>query len=190
MNIVEKKIKGVFEITLTMLNDDNGFFARSYDTKIFEYFGLNRKWINEYIYRNEKRGTVRGIYFQFPPYNEAKLIRCTRGAVFLVFLDLRKDSSTFAKWDSVDLSEQNKKMLFLPRGFALGSCSLSEISEYTYKSDNYYSRDHESGIVWNDPNLAIKWPVPDITVSQRDSALMQLNDFINKYRFFETDNQQ
>lgn len=185
MNISEKKIKGVFEITLTSINDERGFFMRSYDQKIFEYFNIDRKWVQENHSRSEKKGIIRGLHFQYPQFAEAKLIRCTRGAIFDVYVDLRKNSPTFGKWESLEMTEQNRKMLFLPRGIAHGFCTLSEISEVMYKVDNYYNKDHESGIIWKDEDLRINWPTENPIVSDKDSRLPTLKEFINKQTMIE-----
>jgi dTDP-4-dehydrorhamnose 3,5-epimerase len=185
VNISEKKIKGVFEITLTSINDERGFFMRAYDQKIFEYFNIDRKWVQENHSRSEKKGIIRGLHFQYPQFAEAKLIRCVRGAILDVYVDLRKNSPTFGKWESLEMTEQNRKMLFLPRGFAHGFCTLSEISEITYKVDNYYSKDHESGIIWNDSDLRINWPTDNPVLSDKDHKLPTLKDFISKQTLIE-----
>jgi dTDP-4-dehydrorhamnose 3,5-epimerase len=185
VNIIEKKIKGVFEITLTSITDERGFFMRAYDQKIFEYFNIDRKWVQENHSRSEKKGIIRGLHFQFQQYAEAKLIRCVRGAIFDVYADLRKNSPTFGKWEGLEMTEQNRKMLFLPRGFAHGFCTLSELSEVTYKVDNYYSKDHESGIIWNDSDLRISWPTENPILSEKDSKLPALKDFISRQTLIE-----
>lgn len=182
MNILEKKIKGVYEIILTPLNDDRGYFMRTYDYKVFEYFGIHREWVQENHSRSEKKGIIRGLHFQFPPYNESKLIRCIKGAVLDIYLDLRKDSPSFGRWETVELSEQNKKMLFLPRGFAHGFCTLTEVSEVVYKVDNFFSKDHDSGIRWNDPTLRMRWPVENPVISEKDMKLMTFDEFVSKYK--------
>jgi dTDP-4-dehydrorhamnose 3,5-epimerase len=180
MNIVEKKIKGVFEITLSPQTDDRGFFMRSYDLKIFEYFGIHREWVQENHSRTEKRGVIRGLHFQMPPFDETKLIRCTRGSILDVYVDLRKKSNTYGKWDAVELTEQSRKMLFLPKGFAHGFCSLTELSEVMYKVDNYYNKDYEYGILWNDKDLNINWPVEEPLLSEKDKKLLTFAEFTKK----------
>lgn len=180
MNIIEKKIKGVFEITLSPQSDERGFVMRSYDTKIFEYFGIRLDWVQEYHIRNEKRGVLRGLSIHQPPFDESRLIRCNRGSVFAVYADLRKASSTFGKWDAVELNEQSRKMLFLPKGMAFGFCSQSELSEVIYKTDNFYNKDYDGGIVWNDKDLKISWPVENPIVSEKDKKLMTFEEFCGK----------
>jgi len=180
MNIIEKKLKGVFEITLSTQNDERGFLMRSYDSKIFEYFGLKRDWVQEFHIRNEKRGILRGLSMMFPPFDECRLIRCTRGSVYSVYVDLRKNFNTYGKWDAVELNEQSRKMLFLPKGFAFGFCTQSELSEVVYKSDNFYNKDYDSGIIWNDKDLNISWPVENPILSEKDKKYLTFAEFSKK----------
>jgi dTDP-4-dehydrorhamnose 3,5-epimerase len=185
LNIIEKKISGVFEISFLTIIDDRGYNLRTYDDKVFEYFGIRRNWVQESQTRLDKRGIIRGLHFQFPPYGESKLVRCIRGSVQDVFADLRKDSPTFGRWESVELNDYNKRMLFLPRGIANGYCSLSEGAEVINKVDNYYSKDHESGIIWNDNRLNIRWSAENPSVSEKDSKLLTLDEFVSQYKFIE-----
>jgi len=181
MIIKPKKLKGVFEISLEPLEDRRGFFMRVYDKKIFEKYGIDRNWVQENHSRSIRKGIIRGLHFQFPPYSETKLVRCIRGAVFDVFIDLRKGSPTFGQWDYIILSEENKKMIYIPRGFAHGFCTLTDESEILYKMDNYYMSDAYSGIIWNDPILRIKWPVDKPMLSDKDAKLMTFDEFVKKY---------
>ncbi|MCI0472594.1 MAG: dTDP-4-dehydrorhamnose 3,5-epimerase [Ignavibacteria bacterium] len=185
MNIIEKKIKGVFEITLTPKTDDRGYFMRAYDRKMFEFFNIDREWVQENHSRSERKGIIRGLHFQFPPYSEAKLVRCIKGAIYDVYLDLRKNSPTYGRWESIELTEQNRKMIFLPRGFAHGFCTISEFSEVIYKVDNYFSKDHDSGIIWNDTDLAINWPAQEPALSEKDRKLMTFREFTSRQIIFE-----
>jgi len=154
---------------------------RTYDEKIFKEYGINNKWVQENHSLSKNKGIIRGLHFQFPPYSETKLIRCIRGAIMDVFVDLRKNSPTFGKWDSIVLSEENNKMVLLPRGFAHGFCTLTKDSEVLYKVDNYYTPEFESGIRWNDPDLNIKWPVEQPILSEKDKNNITFKDFTNKY---------
>lgn len=181
MEIAERKIKGVFEITLTPSLDERGFFMRTFDKKLFEETGINRNWVQENHSRSEQKGIIRGLHFQFYPYTETKLVRCTRGEILDVFVDLREDSPTFGQWDSIELSESNKKMVLIPRGFAHGFCTLTDISEVMYKVDNYYNKQSECGILWNDSDLAIGWPVKQPFLSSKDSLNLTLKNFIEQY---------
>lgn len=185
MKIEELKIKGVFEITLNPRVDDRGFFMRTFDTKIFDEAGINNNWVQENHSKTIKKSTIRGLHFQLPPFAETKLIRCIRGEVLDVFVDLRKNSDTFGKWGSVILSEDNYKMLLIPRGFAHGFCTLTDYCEVVYKVDNYYSPVYERGLLWNDKDLNINWPVENPILSDKDKNNMTLAEFINKYNSIE-----
>lgn len=181
MEIKELALKNVFEITLAPLVDERGFFMRVFDEIIFEKHGINKKWVQENHSRSLKKGIIRGLHFQMPPYTEAKLVRCIRGAILDVFVDIRKDSETFGKWGSINLSEDNNKMLFIPRGFAHGFCTLVENSEVLYKVDNYYSRENELGLIWNDKNISINWPIDNPILSEKDKKNMPLQELIKTY---------
>ena len=186
MEIKERNLKGVFEITLQPHKDDRGFFMRTYDDVFFKECGIEKQWVQENHSRSEKKGIIRGLHFQFPPYAEAKLVRCIRGIVFDVFVDLRKDSSTFGKWDSITLSEDNYKCVLIPRGFAHGFCTMTDISEVIYKVDNFYSPEHEGGILWNDKNLNVDWLIEGPILSGKDTHNMTLSDFKEKYQWIES----
>ena len=183
MIIKELGIKDVYEIQLETVSDKRGNFTRIFDDKIFESHNLNMKWVQENHSFSLKKNTVRGLHFQFPPHSETKLIRCIKGEIYDVFLDLRKDSSTFGKWESIILSQNNNKMILIPRGFAHGFCTLTDNCEVLYKVDNYYNPHKESGIRWNDPDLNINFPitVDEPIISPKDSNLKSFNDFIESY---------
>jgi dTDP-4-dehydrorhamnose 3,5-epimerase len=181
MHIIEKKIKGVFEINLKPHKDERGFFMRTYDNKIFEELGIDKKWVQENHSRSMQKGIIRGLHFQVPPFAETKLVRAIRGSVLDVFVDLRKDSPTFAQWDSIILTEDKFNCILIPRGFAHGFCTLTDFCEITYKVDNYYSPEHECGIIWNDKDLNIDWQIDNPILSEKDSKNMCLNDFKTKF---------
>lgn len=185
MQILEKKLKGVFEVILSPHFDERGFFMRTFDDKIFNEASLNFNWVQENHSKTAKKGTIRGLHYQFPPYAETKLIRCIRGKVLDVFVDLRKGSPTFGQWNSVELSEDNFKMALVPRGFAHGFCTLTDDCEVVYKVDNYYSPQHECGIIWNDPDLKIEWNTENPNLSEKDKKNMALANFLEKYKALE-----
>jgi dTDP-4-dehydrorhamnose 3,5-epimerase len=120
--------------------------------------------------------TIRGLHLQLPPFDETKLIRCIRGAIFDVAVDLRYRSSSFGKWYGIELNEENKRMFYIPRGFAHGFCTLTEKSEVVYKVDNFYSPEHERGIIWNDHDLGITWPTDNPVLSVKDSNNIKLRE--------------
>lgn len=181
MEINERRLKGVYEITLNPIGDDRGFFMRTFDVNLFKEAGLDRQWVQENHSRNEKAGVVRGMHFQLPPYTETKMLRCIRGAVLDVFVDIREGSPTFGQWDAIELTEDNKKMIYIPRGFAHGYCTLKDDSEVVYKVDNFYSPDNEAGLLWNDSELGIEWPVKGGVLSEKDKNNMSLKTFVERY---------
>lgn len=179
--IKNNTIPGVYEILLSPLHDERGFFMRTYDEKLFAIHGLHQYWVQENHSRSEKRGIIRGLHFQLPPFSETKLIRCIRGAIFDVFVDLRKDSVTFGRWGSVELTADKHNMIFIPRGFAHGFCTLTDESEVVYKVDNVYSNVSEYGLLWNDFDLAIVWPVSNPILSKKDAGNLKFKEFIAKF---------
>lgn len=186
MEIKERKLTGVFEITLKPHLDPRGFFMRTFDIEIFKNAGLERIWIQENHSRSEQKGIIRGLHFQLPPFSETKLVRCINGAVLDVFVDLRKDSPTFGQWDSIELSAENKKMIFIPRGFAHGFCTMTNESEVLYKVDNFYNKEAERGLLWNDEELKIVWPDQNHILSEKDQHNMTLKDFKNTTKHIVT----
>jgi dTDP-4-dehydrorhamnose 3,5-epimerase len=177
----EKEIKGVYEIILKPINDERGFFMRTFDGKLFKEFGFPSNWVQENHSKSLLKNTVRGLHFILPPHADSKLIRCIRGRVFDVFVDLRKNSSTFGKWQSIELNENDYNWLFLPQGIAHGFYTLEDNSELLYKHDTYYQKDYDSGILWNDSDLKIEWPLGYPIISEKDSKLMSYNEFLQKF---------
>lgn len=164
----ETKLKNAFIIELEKLEDERGFFARAWDTKKFEEHGLNSKLTQCNISFNKKKGTLRGMHYQLPPHAEAKLIRCTKGKIFDVIIDLRTNSPTFTKFISVELSDTNHKMIYVPEGFAHGFQTLEDNSEIFYQVTHEYSPNHEGGLRWNDQTFGIKWPIEHKIISEKD----------------------
>lgn len=183
MEVKERKLKGVFEITLKPHIDNRGFFMRTFDDKIFKEKGIERNWVQENHSRSEEKGIIRGLHFQLPPFTETKLVRCINGSVLDVFVDLRKDSETFGHWDSIELTAENKKLIFIPRGFAHGFCTLTEISEVVYKVDNYYSQENERGLLWCDKTVGVDWPTKNPILSKKDENNMTLKQFVNEFKY-------
>lgn len=177
MNVIKRKLEGVFEIQLEPRKDERGFFMRIYDDEIFKKHGIHRNWVQENHSLSVDKGIIRGMHFQFPPYSETKLVRAVAGEIYDVFIDLRKDSPTFGQWDSIILSADNKKMIYIPRGFAHGFCTLSKDCEIMYKVDNYYTPDSEGTIRWDDPSLKIDWPVNNPILSDKDSKSKHFEEF-------------
>jgi dTDP-4-dehydrorhamnose 3,5-epimerase len=181
MKITKRKLVGTYEIDLCPRIDERGFFMRTFDLNIFSENDINRNWVQENHSKSEKKGVLRGLHFQLPPFSETKLVRCINGGIYDVFVDLRKNSSTFGQWDSIELTAENRKMIYIPRGFAHGFCTLTHVSEVIYKVDNYYSPSHEMGLIWNDPRIGIRWPISmDPFLSDKDKLNLSFEEFVNK----------
>jgi len=181
MIIKERRFKGVFDIQLEPHEDKRGFFMRVYDEEIFKKHGIHRNWVQENHSLSIEKSVIRGMHLQFPPHMETKLIRVVNGEIYDVFIDLRKGSSTFGKWDSIRLSAGNRKMIYIPRGFAHGFCTLTKNCEVIYKADNYYAPGNEGIIRWNDPDLGIDWPVNNPILSEKDSKAKSFREFVEMY---------
>jgi len=168
MNFIELEFKGSYIVEPKKIEDERGFFARSWDKKIFEEKGLNSNLVQCNISFNKKKGTLRGIHYQIHPYAEAKLIRCTRGRVFEVLIDLRKTSKTFKKWIGIELNSNNHTMLYVPEGFALGMQTLEDNTELFYQMSQVYMPQYAKGIRWDDRTFNISWPEKITVISKKD----------------------
>lgn len=160
MNFIKTDIEGVIVVEPKVYPDSRGFFFESYQKKIFTENGIKDDFVQDNV-SSSARGVLRGLHYQIAPRGQAKLMRVLRGSVFDVAVDIRPGSKTFGKFVSVVLSAENKKMLYIPEGFAHGFCVMEEGTEFLYKVSDYYSPEHERGILWNDPALAIPWPKLD-----------------------------
>jgi len=172
----ELDFDGVYIIDLEKIVDNRGFFARAWDEKRFQGKGLDSNLVQCNISFNKKKGTVRGLHYQGSPYEEAKFVRCVKGKVYEVFVDLRKDSKTFLKWDGIELDSEKLTCLYVPEGFALGFQTLEDNTELFYQMSQFYKPDYSRGIIWNDKNLKIKWPIKMTIISEKDLSLPNLDD--------------
>ena len=170
MKFKETKIKGVYLIHLDKKKDNRGFFARYFCIKEFSKKKLNTKWVQINNSVNKKVGTLRGLHYQKKPNEEIKLVRCIKGSIWDVSVDLRKNSQTFGKWYGTKLSETNRKMVYIPKGFAHGFISLENDTEILYLTSNYYKSTSEKTLLWNDPYVDIKWPIKPTLISKKDLA--------------------
>jgi len=168
MKFLPTPLGGACVVELQQLDDDRGFFARSFCRQEFEAHGLDPDIAQCNISFNRHRGTLRGLHYQAEPHAEAKLVRCTQGAVWDVIVDLRPGSPSFRRWHAVELSAANRLALYVPKGFAHGFQTLADNSEVLYLMSQFYRPDAARGLRWNDPTLAIKWPLADPQVSDRD----------------------
>ncbi len=162
-----------------VFEDERGFFMETYKKEDFEKAGIRGEFIQDNHSKSEY-GVLRGLHFQREPYAQAKIVRCVRGAIFDVAIDLRKNLSTFGKYVGVNLSEENKYQFHIPRGCAHGFLVLSDVAEVIYKVDNVYAPNHESGLIWNDPDVNIPWPIDNPALSQKDQKLPMLRGVIER----------
>ena len=169
MLFIETKLKGAFVIELEKYSDDRGFFSRAWCQKEFKEQGINSQFVQANIGFSKNSGTIRGIHYQIAPFEEAKLVRCIRGAIFDVVLDLRPELPSFKQWFGVELSDENRKMLYVPEGCAHGYQTLVDNTEVFYQVSQVYSPESERGILWNDPEFDIEWPTDkDLVISEKD----------------------
>ncbi len=168
MNFVETKLKGAYIIDIRKIEDERGFFARAWCRDEFKTHGLNPDMVQLNAAFSHKKGTIRGMHFQKPPWEEAKLVRCTRGAVYDVIIDLRRDSPTHGQWAGVELTEHNGRMLYAPAGFAHGYQTLADKTEIYYQTTQFYAPDFATGVRFDDPAFRIVWPLPVGVISEQD----------------------
>lgn len=171
MEFIETKLLNAWLIKPKVFLDERGFFLEAFSKKIFADHGIHSDFVQNNHSRSLKAGVLRGMHLQKPPRSQAKLVRVVRGAVYDVIVDLRRGSKTFGQWEGFELSEKNFLMLYVPRGFAHGFCVLEPDTDVLYKTDEYYYPEFEAGIIWNDGDLAISWPVSEPLLSKKDSAL-------------------
>ncbi len=168
MLFTETKLKGAFIIDIESREDERGFFARSWCEDEFREHGLNPRLAQCNISFNKKRGTLRGMHYQVAPFAEAKVVRCTMGAMYDVIIDLRPNSPTFKQWVSVELTAENRRALYIPEDFAHGLQTLSDDTEVFYQMSEFYHPECARGVRWNDDAFGITWPVLDMVISEND----------------------
>ena len=169
MKFIETRFKGAFIIEPERLEDERGFFARTFCQKEFEAHDLNPRMVQCNISYNKHKGTLRGMHYQAAPMAEAKLVRCTRGTIYDVIIDLRPDSPTYCQWLAEELNAENTKMMYVPKGFAHGFQTLEDDTEVFYQMSEFYSPEHARGVRWDDPVFGIEWPKVNIRmISEND----------------------
>lgn len=176
MNIIETKVKDLYIIEPVVHGDNRGWFMESWSKKIFDEAGLHYDFIQDNHSFSAKKGVLRGLHFQKGEAAQAKLIRCIRGAVLDVAVDMRKGSPTYMKWEAVELSEDNFRQLLVPRGFLHGFLTLTDNVEFVYKVDNYYNKEADRSIRFDDPDLNIDWGIKDPILSDKDKNAPYLRD--------------
>lgn len=181
MNFIKTEIEGLVIVEPKVFGDHRGFFMESWSERAFEDAGLRYTFVQDNHSSSTVKGTLRGIHFQRGDKAQAKLVRCVRGAVLDVAVDLRPNSPTYKKWVGIELSEDNKRMLMIPRGFGHGFVTLTDNVEFLYKADNPYAPESEGGIRWNDPELNINWGVEHPVLSAKDERNPFLRDAVTDF---------
>ncbi|WP_099361276.1 dTDP-4-dehydrorhamnose 3,5-epimerase [Fredinandcohnia onubensis] len=186
MNISETNLPGVLVIEPQVFGDHRGWFMETYSTAKFEEAGIHLQFVQDNQSFSATKGTLRGLHYQLNPKAQTKLVRCTKGSIFDVAVDIRKGSPTFGKWFGIELSAENKKQLLIPKGFAHGFMTITDDVEVQYKVDELYSPENDRGIVWNDPTIGIEWPM-EITpvLSNKDENAPLLKDAEHNFTFGE-----
>jgi dTDP-4-dehydrorhamnose 3,5-epimerase len=174
MKVTQTKLKDVLIIEPRVFSDERGFFFEAYSRERYSQYGINNEFVQDNL-SSSIRGTLRGLHYQYP-HSQAKLVQVISGEVLDVAVDIRIGSPTFGQWAGVLLSSDNKKQLFIPKGFAHGFCVMSDSALLTYKCDDYYSPDCDKGILWSDPEIGIEWMVINPLLSEKDRKYHYLKD--------------
>ncbi len=183
MKSIETDLDGVFILEPTVFGDHRGFFMESYTKHKFDSIGLEFDMVQDNHSLSSETGTIRGLHYQTRPMELTKIVRCVRGEIFDVVVDIRRGSPTYGKWVSAILSAENKRQIVVPKGFAHGICTMTPNTEIIYKVDQYYSPEHDKGIIWNDPTIGIEWPVSDPVLSEKDKNQPTLEKAENNFEF-------
>ena len=157
MKVIETKLKGVYIVETDVYEDHRGFFTETYNKKKYEALGITADFVQDNMSFSKQKGTLRGLHWQNPPFAQAKLVSCTKGIVIDVAVDIRKGSPTFRQWVAVELSAENHRQLFIPRGFAHGFLTLTNDVEFRYKCDNLYNKESEGGMRYDEPEVNVNW---------------------------------
>lgn len=176
MNFIETDIKGLVVIEPTIIKDDRGYFFEAFNKKIFQKHGVNADFVQD-NQSLSKKDVLRGLHFQKPPYGQAKLVSVAHGAVLDIAVDIRKDSATYGEYCAVELSSQNKKMFYIPEGFAHGFLALEDDTIFSYKCSNFYNKESEDALLWNDGDLSIEWGIKAPILSSKDLEAKPFSSF-------------
>lgn len=174
MRFIAMQLAGLWLVEPERLEDERGFFARTWCEREFREHGLDSRLVQCNISFNQKRGTLRGMHYQVAPYEETKLVSCTQGSIYDVAVDLRPGSATFRQWVGIELSVENRRMLYIPAGFAHGFITLEDQSTVFYQMSEFYHAEAARGVRWNDPALGIEWPIPVAVISDKDRSYPDL----------------
>ncbi|MFT2007814.1 dTDP-4-dehydrorhamnose 3,5-epimerase [Pontibacter sp. 13R65] len=176
MIFTETKLKGAYIVDIKRIEDDRGFFGRAWCKQEFEEVGLSTNVVQTNLSSNKKKGTLRGLHFQVTPHAESKLVRCTRGALYDVIIDLREQSPTYRQWIGVELTADSFRMLYVPENFGHGFITLEDNTDIMYQVTEYYAPAAERGIRYNDPAFNIEWPMEPLVISDKDLAHADFSD--------------
>jgi dTDP-4-dehydrorhamnose 3,5-epimerase len=185
MEVKSTKLPGVLLLRPRFWRDARGYFVETYNRRAAATAGIEADFVQDNQALSLRTGTVRALHFQVPPRPQAKLVRVLRGSIYDVAVDLRAGSPSYGAWVAERLTAEGGEQLFVPRGFAHGYCTLERDTEVAYKVDDYYALECEQGLIWNDPTLAIAWPVAvtDVVLSDKDRALGSFADFVSPFRY-------
>ncbi|WP_261302634.1 dTDP-4-dehydrorhamnose 3,5-epimerase [Paenibacillus andongensis] len=176
MNIISTKLEGLYIVEPDIFGDNRGFFMESYSSAKFAKLGFDHLFVQDNHSLSVEGGVLRGLHYQLNPKSQTKLVRVASGAIYDVAVDIRKDSPTLGQWVGVILSEANKRQLLVPKGFAHGFCTIVPNTQVLYKVDEYYSHEHDRGILWSDPALGIDWPTSRPILSDKDQKHPLIQD--------------
>lgn len=179
MKAIETSLKDVFILEPQVFGDARGWFIESWSQRKMAEAGLDVEFLQDNQSFSAQKGTLRGLHYQLNPMCQAKLLRCTRGKIFDVAVDIRKGSPQYGEWVGVELSAENKRQLFIPRGFAHGFITLTDDVEVQYKADNYYAPDCDGNIRWDDPEIGVEWPIQPVILSDKDRTAPLLSERTN-----------
>ncbi|WP_047150870.1 dTDP-4-dehydrorhamnose 3,5-epimerase [Aneurinibacillus tyrosinisolvens] len=168
MNLIPTRFEGLMVLEPKLFGDARGYFMESYNERVFSDKNLYFDFVQDNQSLSREAGVIRGLHYQLNPKAQTKVVRVLRGAIYDVVVDIRKGSSTFGEWQGFILSEENRRQLLVPKGFAHGFCTITAETIVAYKVDEYYSPEHDRGIIWNDPNLKIDWPTSQPILSDKD----------------------
>lgn len=185
MNVIKTDVLDVYILEPKVFGDNRGWFMESWSKRKMEEAGLFYDFVQDNQSFSSVKGTIRGIHFQKGEHCQAKLVRCAKGSVIDVAVDLRKGSPTYKKWAAVELSAENKRQLLIPRGFGHGFVTLTDEVEFLYKADNYYCYESEGSVRWNDPEIGVDWGIDNPIVSEKDAKAPLFNEDENEYFVYE-----
>lgn len=180
MNKIETGLLDCYILEPNRFGDNRGWFSETYNKETLEKLDIHYEFVQDNESFSVEKGVLRGLHFQMPPYTQAKLVRCTQGKVYDVVVDIRKNSPTYGKWIGVELSEENGRQLLIPRGFLHGFQTLTDNVKFAYKCDNFYNKESDAGVIYNDPDIGVIWPIENPILSEKDKTHPKLKELINK----------